>query len=85
MQQVGRIGHGVDQLWRGFGPNYSILEQSDAIWSVSLLGDDEGDQRQPHADKHYFSFADLTGSRCHHEFAKCVSHFAVKTAERFSI
>src|SRR5579859_5921405 len=84
MQQVGWIGHGVDQLRRRTGANDSVLEQSHAVWSMSLLGHYKCNQRQPHAHKHNLAVADFARGRCDHHLAKGIAHFAVKTAARFS-
>src|SRR5437764_11493409 len=59
MQQVRRIGHGVNQFRSRLGANDSVLKQSNAIGSMGLFGHNKGNQGQAHANKNNFSIANL--------------------------
>src|SRR5437763_12063327 len=85
VQQVRRIGHGIDQLTRRRGANHSIFKESNAIRRVSLLSNHKRDQRQTHAHENDLSVADLSRRCRSHEFAPGITHFAVNTAERLSM
>ena len=67
---VGRISHGVDELGRWSGADDAILEEADGAGRVSAFGDDEGDERQAHANEDNFPVANLARRGSDHQFAE---------------
>src|ERR1051326_6439365 len=68
-ENIWRISHGVNQFRRRRSANHTILEQTNCVRSMSLLGDHERDQRQSHADKYDLAISNLTRCAGHHELA----------------
>jgi len=71
---VGRVGHGVQQLGRRRVAHDADLEQPDGARRVEAFRHAESQERQAHAGEHDLAIADLARCGDDHQFAERVVH-----------
>src|SRR5262249_43227308 len=78
---VRRVAHGVEELRRRVVADDPKLEQADRVRRVRPFGENERDERQPHADEDLLAVADLACGLGDHDLSGTdVRHFAVSAA-----
>ncbi len=61
VEEIGRIGHGVEELSGGSFADQAIFVEADGVGSVGAFGDDEGEHGEAHADEDEFVIVNFAG------------------------